>query len=156
VVSVGPLFAEQEPADVQYSVVVIVPNKTGKDYAPYYLILDIAPDPFVARVYRTALVFALEQFFGRVQIFGSELTLAKYVQKEWPSEGAESKRWPNWCSIAGLTIRIALNQSIPIRMGAIPTNTPHVCARGLATRGINSTARRFVTGGTNPGWFRSR
>jgi hypothetical protein len=41
---------------------------------------------FMAHVYRTALVFALEELFGRVQIFGSELTLAKYCQKEWPSE----------------------------------------------------------------------
>jgi hypothetical protein len=30
----------------------------------------------------------LEEFFGRVQIFGKELTLAKYCQKEWPSERA--------------------------------------------------------------------
>jgi hypothetical protein len=28
----------------------------------------------------------LEEFFGWVQIFGNALTLAKYCQKEWPSE----------------------------------------------------------------------
>jgi hypothetical protein len=42
----------------------------------------------------------------------------------------------------------ATNQSMPLRMGAISTNTPLVCASGLATRGINSTAGQFVTGGT--------
>lgn len=29
---------------------------------------------------------ALETHFGRVQIFGNELTFAKYCQKEWPDE----------------------------------------------------------------------
>ena len=48
--------------------------------------LDIAQDPFMAVVYRTALIIALEEFFGCVQIFGDELTLAKYCQKEWPTE----------------------------------------------------------------------
>jgi hypothetical protein len=37
-------------------------------------------------MYRTALIVALEEFFGRVQIFGDTLTLAKYCQKEWPTE----------------------------------------------------------------------
>jgi hypothetical protein len=35
------------------------------------------------------LIVALEEFFGRVQIFGNELTLAKYCQKERPSEGGK-------------------------------------------------------------------
>jgi hypothetical protein len=30
-----------------------------------------------------------EEFFGRVQIFGDTLTLAKYCAKEWPSEHAK-------------------------------------------------------------------
>jgi hypothetical protein len=47
--------------------------------------LDIAQDPFMANVYRTALIVALEEFFGRVQIFGDDLTLAKYGAKEWPN-----------------------------------------------------------------------
>ena len=34
------------------------------------------------------MIVALEEFFGRVQIFGNELTLAKYCQKEWPGERA--------------------------------------------------------------------
>ena len=50
------------------------------------VMLDMAQDPFMAYVYRTALVFALEELFGRVRIFGSELTLAKYCQQEWPTE----------------------------------------------------------------------
>jgi hypothetical protein len=40
----------------------------------------------LAAIYRVALVFALEEFFGRVQIFGTELALAKYLQQMWPSE----------------------------------------------------------------------
>jgi hypothetical protein len=48
--------------------------------------LDIGQDSFMAIVYRTALIIALEEFFGRVQIFGNELTLAKYCAKEWPNE----------------------------------------------------------------------
>jgi hypothetical protein len=60
---------------------VIVPERDGKDFAPSYVMLDIAQDPFMATVYRTALVVALEEFFGHVQIFGDELTLTKYCQK---------------------------------------------------------------------------
>ena len=44
--------------------------------------LDIEQDPFMPTVYRTALIITLEEFFGRVQIFGDTLTLAKYCQKE--------------------------------------------------------------------------
>jgi hypothetical protein len=57
-----------------------------KNFAPSHLMLDIAQDPFMAVVYRTALIIALEEFFGCVQIFGDELTPAKYGQKEWPTE----------------------------------------------------------------------
>jgi hypothetical protein len=45
----------------------------------------LAQDPFMATFYRTALIVALEEFFGRVQIFGDTLTLAKYCQKMCPS-----------------------------------------------------------------------
>jgi hypothetical protein len=86
VVSIGPLFAELAPGGMQYSVVVIVPNRDGKDFAPSYVMLDIAQDPFMATVYRTGLIIALEEFFGRVQIFGDELTRGKYCQKERPTE----------------------------------------------------------------------
>jgi hypothetical protein len=41
----------------------------------------------MANVYRTGLIIALEEFFGRVQIFGDTLTLAKYCQ--WPSDGID-------------------------------------------------------------------
>jgi hypothetical protein len=47
-----------------------------------FALLDIAQDPFMATVYRTALIVALEEFFG------ADLALAKYCQKEWPSERA--------------------------------------------------------------------
>ena len=47
------------------------------------------PLDLMANVYWTALIVALEKFFGRVQIFGSEPTLAKYCQKKWQSERAD-------------------------------------------------------------------
>ena len=86
VVSVGPLLADPVRGGVQYSAVVIVPERGGKDFVPSFVMLDVAQDPFMATVYRTGLIIALEEFFGRVQIFGSELTQANYCQKEWPSE----------------------------------------------------------------------
>jgi hypothetical protein len=89
VVSIGPLYGEPGPGGVQYSVPVIVPQRGGKDFAPYYVMLDVAQDPFMASVYRTGLIVALEEFFGRVQIFGHELAFAKYCQKEWPSASAD-------------------------------------------------------------------
>jgi len=46
--------------------------------------LDIAQDLFMATAYRTALIVALEEFFGRVQVFGTDLALTKYCQKERP------------------------------------------------------------------------
>jgi hypothetical protein len=42
VVSVGPLFAEPGPGAVQYSVPVIVPERDRKDFAPFYVMLDVA------------------------------------------------------------------------------------------------------------------
>jgi hypothetical protein len=62
VVSIGPLFAELAPGGMQYSVVVIVPNRDGKDFAPSYVMLDIAQDPFMATVYRDGA----DQRVGRV------------------------------------------------------------------------------------------
>ena len=78
VVNVGPLWGELAPGGTQYSVIAIVPNRDGKDFSTSYVMLDIGQDPFMTTVYRTALIVALEEFFGRVQIFGNELTLAKY------------------------------------------------------------------------------
>jgi hypothetical protein len=37
----------------------------------------------------TALIMALETYFGRVQIFGDELEFAKYCQKQWTAERAD-------------------------------------------------------------------
>jgi hypothetical protein len=64
VISVGPLYADQVPGGTQYSVVVIVPNRDGKDFAPSHVMLDIAQDPFMATVYRTGLIIALEEFLA--------------------------------------------------------------------------------------------
>ena len=61
VISVGPLFAEVAPGGVQYSVVVvIVADKTGKDFVPSYIMLDLTEDPSMAVVYRTAMIIALD------------------------------------------------------------------------------------------------
>jgi hypothetical protein len=87
VISIGPLHAaEPAPGGTRYSVVAIVPDRTGEDCVSNLITLDIAQDPFMATVYRTGLIIALEEFFGRVQIFGDRLTLAKYCQKKWPCE----------------------------------------------------------------------
>ena len=77
------------PGGMQCSVIAVVPNRDGKDYSSSHIMLDVSQDPFMAAVYRTALVVALEEFFGREQIFGDELTLAKYCQKEWPGESID-------------------------------------------------------------------
>ena len=54
VISVGPLYGELAPGGVaQYSVVVIVPKRGGKDCSWIYVMLDVAQDPFMANVYRT-------------------------------------------------------------------------------------------------------
>ena len=87
-IGVGPPFAEPGPGDVQCGVVVIVPERSGKDFAPGFVMLDIAQGPFMDTVYRTALIVALERVFWPLQVFGTDLALAKYCQKEWPSERA--------------------------------------------------------------------
>jgi hypothetical protein len=69
-----------------------------KDFAVYFVMLDIAQDSLMASAYQIALIVALEEFFGRVKIFGNELTLARYCQKEWPS-GAQIRLWRNHAKI---------------------------------------------------------
>jgi hypothetical protein len=60
-------------------------NCGGQDFVGHDVILVGAEsDPMLATVYRIALVIALEEFFACVQIFGTELALAKYCQKKWP------------------------------------------------------------------------
>ena len=63
-ISVGPLFAEPGPGGVQYRLLVIVPEGIGKHFAPNFVMLDIAQDPFMATVYRTAFIVALEDFLA--------------------------------------------------------------------------------------------
>jgi hypothetical protein len=90
VISVGPAFIAASPFGLRYSAITIVPVRGEQDFVSHDVILEAADnDPMLAAVYRMALVIALEEFFGRVQIFGNELTIAKYCQKEWPSERAD-------------------------------------------------------------------
>jgi hypothetical protein len=69
-----------------HAVVAIVPDRDGKDFVPNQVILDVTQNYTVASVNRMTLISCLEDHFVRVQVFGTELALAKYCQKEWPSE----------------------------------------------------------------------
>jgi hypothetical protein len=69
-----------------YLVAAIVPDRDGKDFVPSQVILDTTQNHMVAAVNRLTLISCLEELFSRVQVFGTELALAKYYQKEWPSE----------------------------------------------------------------------
>jgi hypothetical protein len=62
-----------------------LPERDGKDYSSNQIMLDIAQDSFMAPVYRTVLIVALQEFFGRAEILCDTLTLAECCQKEWPS-----------------------------------------------------------------------
>ena len=64
-----------------HAVVAIVPDRDGKDWVPSEVILDVTQNYMVACVNRPSLISALEDHFFRVQIFGTELALAKYRQK---------------------------------------------------------------------------
>ena len=85
VVSVGSVFAREIQGVQCYLVVAIVPDRDGKDFVPSQVILDVTQNHMVAAVNRLTLISCLEELFARVQVFGTELALAKYCQKEWPS-----------------------------------------------------------------------
>jgi hypothetical protein len=57
----------------------IILERGGKDFVGHDVILVAADtDSTLATVHRMALVIALEEFFGCVQISSTELALAKY------------------------------------------------------------------------------
>jgi hypothetical protein len=85
VVSVGSVFAREIQGVQCYLVVAIVPDRDGKDFVPSQVILDVTQNHMVASVNRLTLISCLEELFARVQVFGTELALARYCQKEWPS-----------------------------------------------------------------------
>jgi len=89
VVSVGSVFAREIQGVQCYLVVAIVPDRDGRDFVPSEVILDTAQNYLAASVNRLALIASLEELSTRVQIFGNELTLAKYCQKEWPNESMD-------------------------------------------------------------------
>ena len=65
----------------------IIPERGGQDFVGHDVILVAADtDSTLATIYRMALVIALEEFFGCVQTFSTELALAKYCQRTWPGE----------------------------------------------------------------------
>jgi hypothetical protein len=85
VISVGPAYTSLTPFGSRYSVMTIIPERGGQDFVGHDVILVGAEsDPMLVAVYRIALVIALEEFFACVQIFGTELALAKYCQQKWP------------------------------------------------------------------------
>ena len=49
------VFAEIAPGGMQYSVIVIVPERDGKNYASSHVMLDIVQGSFTTAVYRTAI-----------------------------------------------------------------------------------------------------
>ena len=49
------MFAEIAPGGMQYSVIVIVPERDGKNYASSHVMLDIVQGSFTTAVYRTAI-----------------------------------------------------------------------------------------------------
>jgi hypothetical protein len=69
---------------VCHAVVAIVPDRDRKDFVPSQVILDVMQNYTVAAVNRMTLISCLEELFARVQVFGTELALAKYCQKESP------------------------------------------------------------------------
>jgi hypothetical protein len=60
-----------------YAVVAIVPDRDGKDWVPSEVILDTAQNYLAASINRLALIASLEDVFARVQVFGTELALAR-------------------------------------------------------------------------------
>jgi hypothetical protein len=66
------------PPGREYSVVVVVPERDGKDFAPYYALLDIAQDPFMGPRLPDSADHSVGRVFRPRADFGSELTLAKY------------------------------------------------------------------------------
>jgi hypothetical protein len=57
----------------------VFPDRDEKDFVTSQDCSTWGQDPLLATL-TTGLVVALEEFFGRVQIFGDELTLARYCQ----------------------------------------------------------------------------
>jgi hypothetical protein len=91
VIGVRPPFAEPGPGDVQCGVVVIVPERSGKDFAPGFVMLDIAQGPFMATAYRTALIVALERFFGRSR-FSARIWRSPNTARKSGRASAQAKR----------------------------------------------------------------
>jgi hypothetical protein len=86
VVNVGHIFADDVAGERYLQVYIVLPNRASDDFVVHLITLAHLQDPLLAQVNRTALIMALEQLFGRVQIFGDELAFAEYCQKEWPNE----------------------------------------------------------------------
>ena len=99
VVSVGPQLADPVRGGVQYSAVVVVPERGGKDFVPSFVMLDIAQDPFMATVYRTALIVALEDFLVACRFSATSGRLRNTAKKSGQAS-VEIKLCPRWCAIA--------------------------------------------------------
>jgi hypothetical protein len=140
VVSVGSVFAREIQGVQCYAVVAIVPDRDGKDFVPAEVVLDTSQNYLVASVRRMTLIACLEELFARVQIFGTELALAKYCQKEWPSEEMDQAVWSPRPSVQQVCrdIRAATRRSAacrassavltwPAPMRLSLTNTAHPC-----------------------------
>jgi hypothetical protein len=106
VVSVGPLYAEQVPGGVQYSVVVIVPDRTGKDCVSSLVTLDIAQDPLCGHRLRTG---------GRVKIFWRHADARQILPKRMAlrahGSGSDQHGSQSWAHHLGLAGRHRRNRN---------------------------------------------
>jgi hypothetical protein len=83
------MWANDVGGETYIEVYAVLPKDGGKDFAANIVTLGTIESPLLAQVNRTALIIALETYFGRVHIFGDELAFAKYCQKEWPNENID-------------------------------------------------------------------
>jgi hypothetical protein len=86
VVSVSPTFLDEMFGMQMLHCYAVLPKNGGQDFGSITVTLAVADEPFLAQVNRTALICSLEEYFGRVQIFGNALAFAKYCDKQWPAE----------------------------------------------------------------------
>jgi hypothetical protein len=138
VVSVGSVFARQLQGVMCHMVVAIVPDRDGKDFVPRQVILDVTQNYMVASVNRLTLISSLEELFARVQIFGTELALAKYCQKEWPSEEIDQAvAEPTSCSPScAPTARCSACCDGGGARRAVPPSAPRPCRSPTTTRQV--------------------
>jgi hypothetical protein len=113
-VHAGSIFADEIGGELYLQVYVALPNRAGDDFVAHLITLAHVKDVLLAQINRNALIMALETHFGRVQISSSELAMAKYCQKEWPSDSINQV-------VAGLISRREIRQPDQERLNVLAT-----------------------------------